>query len=666
MNSRIYTGQLRHVRSQTAHHRFVYGLHLYLLDLDELQMLQRDSSWFGHNQLRPVSLYDRDYLYPGDQGLRYKVQRALNDNGVARPAARIMLLTALRQFGYVFNPASFFYCLDDTDKVFCVLAQVNNTFGETHLYVLKTEGEGHTFHAEKMFHVSPFFPRTGRYHFDLNLPADELSLKITYFLEDRVALEASFAGSSRPLDSRTLARTVLLHPLRAAMTFPRILWQAARLYLQKGLKVYTKPEPCSSLTIREAPQPLIERLGIKVVTRFLRKLDHGQITMTLPKGKQLVFGRPDSPPQVAMTVHRPRFFQRVMLAADVGFGESFVDGDWSTPDLVELLSLLSLREEIIDDRNLWSAVPERIANFLAHRRRSNTLDGSRRNIREHYDLSNDLYRLFLDPTMSYSSGIFLSEDDSLEQSQHNKFRRMIAMAGIGPEDHVLEIGCGWGGFALEAVRQTGCRLLGITISQGQYDWTTRRVREEGLEDKIEIQLTDYRHVQGRFSRIVSIEMLEAVGHRHLPVYFRTLDRLLAPHGRIALQVISMPDQKYLQYRLGADWIRKHIFPGGHLPSIGAMVAAMTKSTRLNVCEMEDIGRHYVRTLALWRQALLNQSEQVLALGFNEAFLRKWEYYFSYCEAGFRNRLIRNYMLALDRMGVAEQRSICLMQGSGQS
>jgi cyclopropane-fatty-acyl-phospholipid synthase len=359
-------------------------------------------------------------------------------------------------------------------------------------------------------------------------------------------------------------------------------------------------------------------------------------------------------PQVAMTVRRPRFFKRVMLAADVGFGEAFVDKDWSTPDLVGLLSLLSHREEAINDRKLWAALPGRIANFIAHLLRSNTPDGSRRNIREHYDLSNDFYRLFLDPTMSYSSGIFLSDNDSLEQSQHNKFRRMIALAGIGPEDYVLEIGCGWGGFALEVVRQTGCRLLGITISQEQYDWTIRRVREEGLDDKIEIRLTDYRHVQGRFSKIVSIEMLEAVGHRHLPLYFETLDRLLLPHGRIALQVISMPDQKYLQYRLGADWIRKHIFPGGHLPSIGAIVAAMTTSTRLNVCEMEDIGQHYVRTLALWREALLNQREQVMALGFDAAFLRKWEYYFSYCEAGFRNRLIRNSMLALNRMGEAEQ------------
>jgi cyclopropane-fatty-acyl-phospholipid synthase len=653
MRSRIYTGQLRHARTHKVEHSFVYGLHLYLLDLDELDALQRDSIWFGHNRFRPVAFYDRDYLYPDNTGVQQKVQRALSENGIRQPAARVMLVTALRQFGYVFNPASFFYCFDADDRVFCALAQVNNTFGETHLYVLKAEGENQIFHSEKMFHVSPFFPRTGRYQFQLSQPQENLSVKITYLLDDQVALEASFNGAGRPLTRNALARTVLRHPLRAAMTFPRILWQAARLFLQKRLKVYSKPEPCSPLTIREAPPPLLEKLGMKVVTMFLNRLDHGRLDMALPKGKILFFGKSDSQPQVALTVHNPRFFKRVMLAADVGFGEAYVDEDWSTPDLVGLLSLLSLREEVLDDRSIWSALPGRISNLLSHLSRNNSPNGSRRNIREHYDLSNELYRLFLDPTMSYSSGLFLGENDSLELSQHNKIRRMIELADIGPEDRVLEIGCGWGGFAVEAVRQTGCRLLGITISREQYDWVTRLVREEGLEDRIEILLTDYRHVKGRFSRIVSIEMLEAVGHRHLPVYFKVLDSLLAPHGRIALQVITMPDQKYPQYRLGSDWIRKHIFPGGHIPSLGAMVTAMADKSRLNICGMEDVGQHYIRTLVLWREALMSQRQQVMALGFDPAFLRKWEYYFSYCEAGFRNRLIRNYQLALNRMGEAE-------------
>ena len=252
--------------------------------------------------------------------------------------------------------------------------------------------------------------------------------------------------------------------------------------------------------------------------------------------------------------------------------------------------------------------------------------------------------------MSYSSGIFHTADDSLEQAQYHKIHAVIDKAGIGPDDYVLEIGCGWGGLAIEAVKRTGCRLLGITVSQEQFDWATRRVREEGLEERIEIRLTDYRHVQGQFSKIISIEMLEAVGHRHLPVYFATLDRLLAPGGTIVLQAITMPDQKYGPYRMGSDWIRKHIFPGGHLPSLGAIIAAMTAGTRLNITGLDDIGLHYIPTLALWREALLANRQQVLELGFDPTFLRKWEYYFSYCEAGFRTRLIRNYHLVLSRMG----------------
>jgi len=651
MNSQLYSGQLRHRRTHTAEHHFTHSLHLYLLDLDELEMLQRTSVCFGHNCLRPLTLNDRDYLYPGEAPLRRKVERALMENGMDQPLGRILLLTALRQWNYVFNPASFFYCYDKDDKLICNLVQVNNTFGEMHLYVLQAGEAGQLVLAEKMFHVSPFFPRTGYYQFEIGQPGREVSVKLTYVLDDKVALEASFTGTGEALSGQVLARTVILHPFRAALTFPRILWQAARLYFQKKLQVYSKPEPCSPLTIREAPTPLLERVGKKVVTAFFRRLDHGQLTMHLPDGEgTLVFGSAASSPQVSLTVHQPRFFQRVMLAADIGFGEAYVDGDWSSPDLVELLTLLSLREEAIDDRSLWSAVPGRIGNLISHVRRSNTPSGSRRNIREHYDLSNDLYRLFLDPSMSYSSGIFLQGDDSLEQAQRNKVQAIIAKADIGPEDHVLEIGCGWGGLALEVVKQSGCRLLGITISKEQFDWATRRVKEEGLEERIEIRLSDYRHVQGRFSRIISIEMLEAVGHRHMPGYFQVINDLLAPRGKVVLQVITMPDQKYLQYRLGSDWLRKHIFPGGHLPSVGAMVDAMARRTRLNICHMEDIGHHYVPTLEIWRKALLAQREQVLALGFDDAFLRKWEYYFCYCEAGFRTRLVRNYQLVLNRMG----------------
>lgn len=656
MSSFLYTGILRHVRSHAADHPFSYSLHLYALDLDDLDRLDRATFWFGHNRIRPLALHDRDFLEYGDAPLTDKVRRALAENGVDGDPARIVLVTGLRQFHYIFNPVSFFFCSGDDGKLLAVLAQVNNTFGETHLYVLRPETDPQGYHADKRFHVSPFFPRTGRYAFRLSPPGEQtLDLAITYFLdEDQPALEATFTGTAQPITPGLLARTVLLHPLRAGMTMPRILWQAGRLYFEKRRPVFTKPDPCSPLTLRQVPPTLLDRLGRRVMTRFFARLDHGRMNMTLPEGDRVEFGQPDGNPQVGLQVVRHRFFRRAMLAADIGFGEAYVDGDWTSPDLTGLLTLLCLREKAVDDRRLWPAVLGRLTNFLLHLSRPNTPEGSRRNISAHYDLSNDLYALFLDPNMSYSSGLFADDTTSLVAAQQAKIEAMIAMAAIGPEDHVLEIGCGWGGFAIETVRRTGCRLTGITVSGEQYDWATRRVQEEGLGDRIDIQLTDYRHVEGMFSRIVSIEMLEAVGHAHLPVYFATLDRLLAPGGRIALQAITMPDQKYASYRAGSDWIRKHIFPGGHLPSLGAITAAMARRTRLNIIELTDIGRHYIRTLRLWRETFEANREQVLALGFDEPFIRKWIYYLSYCEAGFAACLVRNYQLVLARMGEPEE------------
>ncbi len=650
MNSRIYVGTLSHARTHEAMHGFDYDLHLYALDIDELDRLDGTTRWFGHNRVRPLALHDRDYLHHGEAGLRDKVLRALRENGVELAPSRIVLITALRQFHYVFNPASFFYCYDASGRRACVLAQVNNTFGETHLYVLTPEGEQRSFGAGKAFHVSPFFPRRGRYEFTFSEPDEELAISITYFLDEQPALTASFTGKARPMTSRNLALMVLGHPLRAALTFPRIVAQAVRLYFRKKLAVHPKPEPASPMTIRQAPPSVLEALGKRALGRFLRKLDHGQLTMALPDGGEENFGLPGSKPRAELLVHRSRFFSRVMLSGDIGFGEAYVDGDWSSPELVRLLCLLAQREDVLNDRRFWPALAGRALNFVTHLRRPNTIAGSRRNIGEHYDLGNDFYRLFLDPTMSYSGGIFKSAEDSLEDSQLAKMHAIIDMAGLGPQDHVLEIGCGWGGFALEAVRRTGCRVTGITISKEQFEWATHRVQEEGMEDKISILLTDYRHVQGSFSAIVSIEMLEAVGHRNLPLYFQTLERLLAPDGRAVLQVITMPDQKYQAYRLGSDWIRKHIFPGGHLPSIGAMAQAMGARSRLGITRMEDIGLDYARTLELWRLALMSRGDEAMKLGFDQKFLRKWEYYFSYCEAGFRSRTVRNYQLLLSRMG----------------
>ncbi len=250
--------------------------------------------------------------------------------------------------------------------------------------------------------------------------------------------------------------------------------------------------------------------------------------------------------------------------------------------------------------------------------------------------------------MTYSCARWLSESDTLEQAQKNKLQAMIRKAAIGPGDHVLEIGCGWGSFAVEAVKTTGCRLTGITISDAQYEYARERIRREGIEDRVEIILRDYREIKGPFDRIVSIEMLEAVGHRYFEKFFECCDRLLKPGGFMALQFISIPDRRYDQYRRGHDWIRKHIFPGGELPSLAVVTASLAKQTCLNVQEVENIGKDYARTLREWRRRCLAGIDRVAELGFDRSFQRKWVYYLAGCEACFETGYLGNLQMVMTK------------------
>ena len=340
-----------------------------------------------------------------------------------------------------------------------------------------------------------------------------------------------------------------------------------------------------------------------------------------------------------LTVHEYRFFHRILLAGDIGFGEAYTAGDWSTDDLPGLLTLLASHQEAMDDHSIVTAAGGRLINYLRHLSRANTVRGSRRNISAHYDESNAFFATFLDPTMTYSCALFDTPEEDLESAQRRKLDAIMAKAELTAEDQVLEIGCGWGRFAIEAVRRTGCRVTGITVSQEQFGLARQRIREAGLEDRITIRLTDYRHIEGRFSKIVSIEMLEAVGHAGLGPFFAACDRALRPGGRAVIQVIVIRDDKYRAYRSGSDWIRKHIFPGGHLPSLAAIEAAVEQHSSLQVAEVERFGHHYVLTLDRWRNTLLTKQDEIRVLGYDQAFLRRWEYYFAYCRAGFAAGLI---------------------------
>jgi cyclopropane-fatty-acyl-phospholipid synthase len=378
---------------------------------------------------------------------------------------------------------------------------------------------------------------------------------------------------------------------------------------------------------------------MNLVINLFNKIETGSLTFYLPDGSTRHFGDKNSPLHAQMTIHDYRFFKDAVLGGDVGLGEAYMKGLWDTDDIPALFSVLIKNRQALANGNMTTAWLVRQKDRLMHALRANTLSGSRRNIGEHYDLSNDFFQTFLDPTMLYSCGLYQDESDTCEDAQRRKLQSIIDKAHIESTDHVLEVGCGWGGFAMEAVKQTGCRVTGITVSEEQYQLAQERVLQAGLQDKITILFKDYRNVAGLFDKIVSIEMLEAVGHKYLGTFFTACDKLLKPAGRLVIQVITIPDQNYENYRRNTDWIQKYIFPGGHLPSVTALSQVVTRNTSLLMEQLEDIGTNYARTLKDWRKSFTRNLDKINSLGFDEIFQRKWIYYLAMCEAGFRERAI---------------------------
>ncbi len=658
MNSMIFNGFVKHERLKPQPHAFHYKIYVYGIFLDELEALHERLPLFGHNRFRPASIHDGDYLHEGPGSIRAKLFPFLQRKGCGASVSRILLITSARYWGKVFNPVSFYYCFREDGEVECVVAEVNNTFGERHLYVLceserVANGEKLHYRAPKDFHVSPFNNVAGDYDFLFTPRVDkELDVRIELRRDGDLILRAQLWGQALPLNSRIHARTLLRHPLVPRLTMPRILWEAARLHFKKNLHVHTKPRPRSFMTIRRIPPTSFQRKCMKAVKDILGRMDRGQLHMVLPDGENLTLGTCRKALSKGRTAHLQvndhRFFSRVALHGDIGLGDAYMLGDWDSDDPTAVLELLIENREQLQDGNILFSSLSRALQTLQHRCRRNSVFRSRKNIGRHYDLSNDFFTVFLDSSMTYSSALYRDGGETLEQAQKNKMWAIMEKARIGKEDHVLEIGCGWGGFAIEAVKKTGCRVTGITVSENQYRMASRRVKEEGLEDRITVLSEDYRHVTGQYDKIVSIEMLEAVGHEYLGTFFRCCDKLLKRNGLVVFQVITIPDQRYEAYRRTCDWTQKHIFPGGMLPSILALSQAAAKHSSLVMEELENIGIHYARTLAQWRQRFLQNEEKVAQLGFDEEFRRKWLYYFSYCEAAFSTRTLGDHQIVFTR------------------
>ncbi len=406
------------------------------------------------------------------------------------------------------------------------------------------------------------------------------------------------------------------------------------------------------ISASDAASWLDRRLAGLARARVLGGLEgwrHGRLTITMPDGTTTVVGAPGAEPHASVWIARDRFFRRMLLHGDIGVGDAYIDGDWGTDDLALVvdLALRNQHDAPVDSlaTRVWN-----LADTWRHRRRRNTTGGSRRNIYAHYDLGNAFFALFLDPTMAYSSALYLAPGDSLEAAQLEKFRQWGERLQPAATDHVLEIGSGWGGLAIHLARTYGCRVTSITVSAEQQALAAARVAAAGLADRVTIELRDYRQIEGQYQRIVSVEMIEAVGQEFWPGFFQAIDKALAPGGRVGIQAITIPDGRFDQYVRQADWIQKHIFPGGLLPCLREVCAVTAAHTRLAVTHVEDRPLDYAATLRAWRGRFFDRIDEVKQMGFDDRFIRTWEYYFASCEAAFRTRNLGLLHLTLSRVG----------------
>jgi len=379
-----------------------------------------------------------------------------------------------------------------------------------------------------------------------------------------------------------------------------------------------------------AGQPRILRLLLGLATR----LSIGSLVLRMPDGRAYRVVGAEPGPAAEIALHRGRAMPRLFFGGSVGFGASYMDGDWDTPDLAALLTLAAVNHRAFDGMHMGARALTALRRVW-HRLNDNTRRGSRRNIASHYDLGNAFYARWLDPSMTYSSAVFERADADLSAAQATKYRRLAAMLALAPDKRVLEIGCGWGGFAEIAAREFGARVTAITVSREQLDFAQRRIQAAGLGERVEARFVDYRDVQGRFDGIASIEMFEAVGERHWPVYFGKIRDCLEPGGRAALQIITIAEQWFDSYRRGVDFIQRYIFPGGMLPSMPAL-AAQCAQAGLAIERSEFFGADYARTLAAWNSRFQAAWHELEPMGFDRRFKRMWEFYLAYCEAGFRS------------------------------
>lgn len=396
---------------------------------------------------------------------------------------------------------------------------------------------------------------------------------------------------------------------------------------------------------------VVVRLARKGVLEKLQAIKYGHLQVQ-DHGEIFSFGRrsDDFPQTITVHVVDPAFYPDLAFGGTIGAGEAYMLGHWHCDNLVDLIRLMLRNRPVLEMIDGGLGRLRAPLNRLFHWLHRNSVAGSRRNIEAHYDLGNEFFKLFLDDTLMYSAGVFESPQATMKEASIAKLDRICRKLELGPEDHVVEIGTGWGGFAIHAAGRYGCKVTTTTISPSQYELARERVRQAGLEDRIELLLKDFRHLDGQYDKLVSIEMIEAIGEDNIGPFFGVCNRLLKPDGKMLVQAITIADSLYDRYRKSVDFMQRYIFPGGFLPSVGSLCQGIARHSDMRLFHLEDIGPHYARTLALWRQRLHENLQAVRSLGHSDQFLRMWEFYFCYCEGGFLERTIGDVQMVLVRAG----------------
>ncbi|MCZ6503516.1 MAG: DUF1365 family protein [Gammaproteobacteria bacterium] len=662
MLSKFYVGKLRHSRGEPRH-TFQYDYWGIYLHLDEVETICNLSPFVSKERFNLLSFYRQDYL-PGNTELKDIIHRKIREETGSVFQGEIYLLATWRQLGFAMNPLSLFFCFNPNGDLEHVIAEVHNTpWNERHIYTLSSKNTARESLSEsssdtrdkwqirKAFHVSPFMPMGMQYHWLVEQSKEQLTIKLHATEADQERFSVSLKLNEVEVTRKSLHRLLGQYGWQSVSTIYRIYIQALHLW-RKSAVFY--PHPNSKiqefLVKADVRSSLFRSSGTRkvelIVSLFARRLVHkhfrrmvqGEIIL-VDNNISYTFGVPSCNEKCHIYINDRNAYLKIAMGGAIGAAEGFIDGNWTTDDLTLLIRLLLRNRPVLDSMQVDLPSFKKLAFKLFHYLNRDSIKGSKKNIAAHYDLGNEFFKLFLDPTMSYSSGIFDSASQSMEQASINKIERLCNKLSLTSSDSLLEIGSGWGALAIHAATHYGCHVTTTTISEEQYKFVTTKVKALHLEDQITVLKEDYRSLTGQFDKLVSVEMIEAVGFEYLPGFFKKCSSLLKSDGEMILQTITIADEHFERAKRSVDFIQRYIFPGGALPSVNALTLAATQHSDLRSCEVEDITEHYAVTVNKWRQRFVKNIDQIKAINFDQRFLRMWEYYFSYCEGGFQERVI---------------------------